>query len=56
VPRIYKTKGDLRRCEYLTALFTKDEKQRIREAASSRNLPVSIFIHQAVIERIGQPT
>lgn len=52
MPRIYTTKGDDKRGDPITALFTREEKRRVCEAAQAANLKASVFIHQLVLSRL----
>lgn len=52
MPRVYVTLGDRRRCEHITALFTKDEKDRVMQAARAANIPASILIHRIVLRSL----
>lgn len=54
MPRTYTNKGDLRRSEHITALFTKEEKERVMQAALAVSKPASVFIHEIVLERVGR--
>jgi hypothetical protein len=54
VPRVYVRKGDRRRGEAITSLFTKEEKERVAAAALSYGLPMSIYVHRVVIASIGE--
>jgi hypothetical protein len=52
MPRIYMTKGELKRKEPITALFTTAEKERVRQMALASNLPPSVFVYRLVIARL----
>ena len=55
MPRVYRTKGELKRSEPITALFTKDQKRRLIEAAIASNLPPGVLVYQIVIARLETP-
>lgn len=55
MPRTYVTKGDNKRGDPITAMFTREEKRRVFEAAEAANLKASVFIHQVVLSRLQQP-
>jgi len=52
--RVYLRKGERRRNEAITALFTAEEKQRVIDAATKLNIPLSIFIHQTILSHIDE--
>jgi len=54
VPRIYVKKGELRRSEAITSLFTKDEKQRVTEIAQAHGLPPAVFVRSIVIKSLQE--
>jgi hypothetical protein len=53
MPRVYQRLGDKKRSDAVTALFTHAERLRVEEAAREANVPLSVFVHHAVLARLG---
>jgi hypothetical protein len=45
--------GSNKKCDPVTALFTHEERLRIEQMARTANVPISVFVHGIVVQRLG---